>query len=108
MTDCSVNWSSPFPKPAPARSFYILAASHFHWEQPSFLTTKCTEFINPRSIEEKIVTRSLEGGGGQLGPPSSSTFDTSHPIDMNCVRKRENTITHTFFLKNPKFIRTCG
>ena len=34
--------------------------------------------INPRSLLEKIVTRSLEGG--QSDPPS--TFDTIHPIDF--------------------------
>ena len=38
------------------------------------------ERLNPRSLEEKIVTRSLEGGGGQSVPPS--TFDTIHPIDL--------------------------
>ena len=39
----------------------------------------CT--FNPRSLEEKIVTRSLGGGGGcQSDPPS--TFDTIHPIDI--------------------------
>ena len=40
-------------------------------------------FFNPRSLEEKIVTRSLEGGGGGVNrtfPPS--TFDTIHPIDL--------------------------
>ena len=36
-------------------------------------------FINPRSILEKIVTRSLEGWS--IGSPSS-TFDTIHPIDL--------------------------
>ena len=39
--------------------------------------------INPRSLLEKIVTRSLEGGGGgefQSDPPS--TFDTIYPIDL--------------------------
>ena len=30
---------------------------------------------------EKIVTRSLEGGGGSIGPPPS-TFDTIHLIDL--------------------------
>ena len=35
--------------------------------------------INPRSLLEKIVTRSLEGG--QSDPPPS-TFDTIHPIDL--------------------------
>ena len=34
--------------------------------------------LNPRSLEENIVTRSLEGC--QSDPPS--TFDTIHPIDM--------------------------
>ena len=38
--------------------------------------------INPRSLLEKIVTRSLEGGGGQSDPPPPSTFDTTHPIDL--------------------------
>ena len=37
-------------------------------------------WVNPRSLLEKIVTRSLEGGGGSIGPPS--TFDTVHPIDL--------------------------
>ena len=42
----------------------------------------CFSF-NPRSLEEKIVTRSLEGGGGvNRTPPLSSTFDTTHPIDL--------------------------
>ena len=39
--------------------------------------------INPRSLEEKIVTvEALRGEreGGSIGPPS--TFDTIHPIDM--------------------------
>ena len=36
---------------------------------------------NPRSLEEKIVTRRLERrGGGQSNPPSTS--DTIHPIDL--------------------------
>ena len=38
--------------------------------------------LNPRSLEEKIVTRSLEGGGGSIGPPPHSTFDTIHPIAL--------------------------
>ena len=37
-------------------------------------------FFNPRSLLEKIVTRSL-GGGGSIGP-APSTFDTIHPIDL--------------------------
>ena len=39
--------------------------------------------MNARNLEEKIVTRTLEGGGPGLGvnrPPS--TFNTIHPIDM--------------------------
>ena len=39
--------------------------------------------FNPRSLEEKIVTRSLEGGGDNRTP--SSTFDTFHPIDLKFV-----------------------
>ena len=38
-----------------------------------------TIMFNPRSLPEKIVTRSL-GGGGSIGNPS--TFDTIHPIDL--------------------------
>ena len=38
--------------------------------------------FNPRSLEEKIVTRSLEGGGSQSDPPPPSTFGTIHPIDL--------------------------
>ena len=37
-------------------------------------------YVNPRRLLEKIVTRSLEGGGGKSDPPS--TFDTIHPIDL--------------------------
>ena len=37
--------------------------------------------VNPRSLEEKLVTRNLEGWG-LIGPPPPSTFDTIHPIDM--------------------------
>ena len=37
--------------------------------------------LNPRSLLEKIVTRSLEGGGVNRTPPLS-TFDTIHPIDL--------------------------
>ena len=36
--------------------------------------------INPRSLLEKIVTRSLEGGS--IGPLPPSTFDTIYPIDL--------------------------
>ena len=38
--------------------------------------------FNPRSLREKIVIRSLEGGGGSIGSPPPSTFDTIHPIDL--------------------------
>ena len=38
------------------------------------------ECFNPRSLEEKIVTRGL---GGSVGPPPPLfTFDTIHPIDL--------------------------
>ena len=37
--------------------------------------------FNPRSLLEKIATRSL-GGGGVNQTPSPSTFDTIHPIDL--------------------------
>ena len=40
--------------------------------------------INPRSLEEEIVTRSL-GGRGEVNcppPPSPSTFDTIHPNNL--------------------------
>ena len=40
-----------------------------------------TDCVNPRSLEEKIATRSLGRGGGQSDPPPS-TFDTIHPIAM--------------------------
>ena len=36
--------------------------------------------FNPRSLLERIVTRSLEGG--QPDPPPPSTFDTIRPIDL--------------------------
>ena len=57
---------------------------NFHFSLKLFLI--CSYFsgdlslavlINPRSLLEKIVTRSLEGRG-QSDPPS--TFDTIHPI----------------------------
>ena len=39
--------------------------------------------VNPRSLLEKIVTRSLEGGGGGVNrTPPPSTFDTIHPFDL--------------------------
>ena len=38
--------------------------------------------INLRSLEEKIVTRTLEGGGGMINRTLPSTFDTIHPIDI--------------------------
>ena len=37
--------------------------------------------VNPRSLLEKIVTRSLEGEGVNRTPPPS-TFDTILPIDL--------------------------
>ena len=37
--------------------------------------------VNPRNLEEKVVTRSPEGGES-TGPPPPSTFDTIHPIDI--------------------------
>ena len=48
----------------------------------SYLECVKLDYFNPRSLVEKIVTRSLEGGGGkgQLDPPS--TFNTIHPIDL--------------------------
>ena len=43
--------------------------------------TGVSAVLNPRSLLEKIVTRSLEGrGGGNRTPPF--TFDTIHPIDL--------------------------
>ena len=36
--------------------------------------------LNPRSLLEKIFTRSLEGGDQSDPPPS--IFDTIHPIDL--------------------------
>ena len=38
--------------------------------------------FNPRSLLEKIVTRSLEGGGGFNRTLPPSTFDTIYPIDL--------------------------
>ena len=38
--------------------------------------------VNPRSLLEKIATRSLEGGGGGQSDTPLSTFDTIHPIDL--------------------------
>ena len=38
--------------------------------------------INPRSLEENIVTRSLEGGEVNRTPPFPLSTDTIHPIDM--------------------------
>ena len=38
--------------------------------------------FNPRSLEEKIVTRSLERPVNRTPPPPPSTFDTIHLIDM--------------------------
>ena len=38
-------------------------------------------FLNPRSLEEKIVTEAMRGGGS-FAPPPSSTVDIIHPIDL--------------------------
>ena len=38
--------------------------------------------FNPRSLLEKIVTRSFEGGGGINRTPPPSTLDAIHPIDL--------------------------
>ena len=39
--------------------------------------------FNHRNLQETIVTRSLErGGGGSIGPPPPCTFDTIHPIEL--------------------------
>ena len=50
---------------------------------PVRICTNYLTFVNPRSLEEKIGTRSIEGrgGGGQSDPPPF-TFDTIHPIDL--------------------------
>ena len=47
----------------------------------SNLLATVVHMFNPRSILEKLVTRSLEGGGGSIGPPPS-TFDKIHPTDL--------------------------
>ena len=47
-------------------------------QDKTFDVNKC--FVNPRSLLEKIVTRSLEGGQSDPLPPS--TFDTIHPFDL--------------------------
>ena len=39
------------------------------------------EFFNPRSLLEKTISRSLEGGGG-VNRTSPSTFNTIHLIDL--------------------------
>ena len=48
-------------------------------DSTDIVATPLAHIINPRSLLEKIVTRSLEGGS--IGPPPS-TFDTIHPIDL--------------------------
>ena len=59
----------------------------FHRENGIDARTKSevsTNF-NPRSLEEKIVRRSLEregGGGGVNRTPPLSTFDTIYPIEL--------------------------
>ena len=35
--------------------------------------------LNPRSLGEKIVTRSLDGGRGAIGPPLLPTINAIHP-----------------------------
>ena len=47
-----------------------------------YLVYFSSNLINPRSLLEKIVTRSLEGGQSDPHPPLHSTFDTIHPIDL--------------------------
>ena len=49
-------------------------------EYRTITVTITYNFFNPRSLLEKIVTQSLERGGGQSDPPS--TFDTIYPIDL--------------------------
>ena len=62
---------------------------NFHFSLKLFLI--CSYFlgdlslavlINPRSLLEKIVTRSHEGEGGVNRTPSPSTFDTIHLTDL--------------------------
>ena len=48
--------------------------------------------VNPRSLLEKIVTRSLEGRGVNRTPPS--TFNTIHPIDLKFGTHRK---LHLYF-----------
>ena len=60
-------------------TFSCITANFEKW-----IETHVTLFysFNPRSLQGKIVTRSLEGRGGQSEPPPLSTFDTIHPIDL--------------------------
>ena len=46
-----------------------------------YLVYFSSNLINPRGLLEKIVTRSLEGGGVNR-PPPPSIFDTIHLIDL--------------------------
>ena len=65
-------------------SHYLL--NKFHWKttlqfkHTNWIKTCVNKLLNPRSLLEKIVTRSLEGGINRTPPPS--TFDTIHPIDL--------------------------
>ena len=45
------------------------------------LVVASVEMVNPRSLEEKIVKRSLGGGEVNRSPPPP-TFDTIHLIDL--------------------------
>ena len=60
--------------------------------------------FNPRSLEEKIITRSLEGGGGSIGPPPS-TFNTIHPID---IKLGTNNKLHLYFQLSETTWRLIG
>ena len=57
------------------------SASKLNHSLPHVRTNHEKFSINPRGLEEKLVTRSLEGGGVSRTPPPS-TFDTIHPINL--------------------------
>ena len=61
----------------------LSSAKHGQLDRLDCCRHKCNvSWFNPRSLLEKIVTRSLEGGGGvSIGPPFL-LFDTIHPIDL--------------------------
>ena len=63
------------PNGKPAKAEYYKRAAKAK-ERIIFSAVK----FNPRSLLEKIVTRSFDGGLSQTPPPS--TFDTTHPIDL--------------------------